>query len=632
MSGLAGCVSLDGALIDPRPLQRMAASTPYLGPDGLDTWCEGPAGFVRFKHATTPEALAERQPFLDEPAGLVLAFDGRLDNRDDLLRDLRHASAIDARAADGAIVLALYARDGDACVKRLVGDYAFAVWQSRSHRLFCARSPVGWRPLFLARRHNLLGIATEAKTLVDGLGMDRRLNEGAVGEFLSMRFTSQTDTFCQGVQRLPPGSALVADDDRIRTWHWHTGPFPETDDLDEAAHVARFRSLFDQAIAASLRSTTPVASHLSGGLDSSSIVCRATELHRAGAVSAAVRPISARFPGEAHDETEWSRAVEEHLGISTTVVAAAPYDWDRAAEWCGRTMHLPLRPNVLGTVVATCERLHADGVRVLLTGEGGDDWLRGSRAHWPDLLRRGRVRQLLREGMVVDGQRSIVRRLAHVVRHTAGPLLLPGLRERVLRPHLEFSHEAPVWIRADWAARIGLQDRWRSDRLPLQLETTWQQQRYLPYIFARRHVNVDNVIAFAATEGVELRHPLHDLRLTEYLLGAPGRLFLRGSQRKHLLREAMRGVLPEAVRQRNTKANFTTPFVEALLGRVSDAAVHKLEVVQRGWVDGKRLAEYLAVYRRWNELGRPDKFPADPLAPVWSAVAFDLWLTRAFKG
>src|SRR5262245_11630562 len=128
MSGLAGCVSLEGAPVDPCALRRMAGATPYLGPDGADVWCDGPAGFVRFKHATTPEAAAERQPLSDARARLTIVFDGRLDNRDDLLRDLDTASAEDARTGDGAIVLALFARDGDACVSRLVGDYAFAAW------------------------------------------------------------------------------------------------------------------------------------------------------------------------------------------------------------------------------------------------------------------------------------------------------------------------------------------------------------------------------------------------------------------------------------------------------------------------------------------------------------------------
>jgi len=635
MSGLAGCVCLDGVPVDPRTAQLMAQSTPYLGPDGVKVWSAGPAAFIRFRHATTPEAGAECQPIIDDRAGLTVCFDGRLDNRGDLLRDLQGGTAsagLDPNASDASILLSLFARDSDGCVKRLVGDYAFAVWQARPRRLFCARSPVGWRPFFWIRRGELLGFATEPKALVEGLALDRHLNEGAIAEYLSMRFTTQSDTFWQDVQRLPPGSALAAEDGRVRTWHWHTGPFPQTSDLDEAEHVATFRRLFDQSIAASLRSSRAVAAHLSGGLDSSSIVCRATALRRAGAVDTAVLPVSARFPGELHDETEWSCAVEAHLGIQASVVTASCYDWDQAAEWCGRTMHLPLRPNVLGTIVATCQRLRADGVRVLLTGEGGDDWLRGSLAHWPDLLRHGHVGRLLREGLVATGQRSLARRLAHVARHSVGPLILPRERERLLRPHLDFSHVAPDWIRAEWAREVGLQDRWRSDRLPVDLETVWQRQRYAPYILARRHINVDNVIAFASSEGVELRHPLHDLRLTEYLLSAPGGLFLRGGRRKHLLREAMRGVLPDTVRLRDSKANFTTPFVDALLSKVSDRDVGRLEVVQRGWVDGRKLAEYLSAYRRWSEHGRRDPLPAQPLAPVWSAVAMDLWLTRAFSG
>src|SRR5262245_1455878 len=191
MSGLAGCVRLDGVPVDPRTAQRMAQSTPYLGPDGVDVWCAGPAAFVRFKHATTPQAGAERQPIVDDRTGLTLCFDGRLDNRGELLRDLQGGTAsagFDPNASDAAIVLSLFARDGDACVRRLVGDYAFAVWQTQARRLFCARSPVGWRPFFWIRRDELLGFATELKALVEGLALDRKLNEGAIAEYLSMRF------------------------------------------------------------------------------------------------------------------------------------------------------------------------------------------------------------------------------------------------------------------------------------------------------------------------------------------------------------------------------------------------------------------------------------------------------------
>jgi len=629
LSGLAGGVALHGAPFDRGFLDRAAEATRYLAPDGVECWSDGHAGFVRFRHVTTPQAEQEHQPATDARTGLALGFDGRLDNRDELIRDLPNAG-LDQASGDAAIVLALYVEHGDACVRRLVGDYAFGVWQPHTRRLFCARSPGGWRPLFWCRHGDMFAFATEPKALVDGLPLPRRLNEGAIAEFLSLRFTSQTETFWQDLQRLPPGSALTVEGGRVRTWHWHTGPFPESPDLDEAGHVARFRELFDQSIASAVRSATPVAAHLSGGLDSSSIVCRATELLRAGVLDTPVRPISCRFPGEPHDETEFSTAVERHLGIQATVVNSAPYDWDWSAAWCSQTLHLPLRPNVLGTVVATCRRLHADGIRVLLTGEGGDDFLAGSRAHWPDLLRRGQVRRLLHEGLLANGGRSQARLLAHVGRHSLEPLLSRRAAARLERPYLAFSHTVPDWIRPGWAVRVELQQRWRADRLPVELDTLWQRQRYAPFILARRHVNVENVNTFAASEGVEMRHPLHDRRLTEYLISAPGGLFLRGNQRKYLLREAMRGVLPEVVRLRDTKANFTMPFVDAVVDRMADRRMGELEVVRRGWVDGPRLEAMLTVYRHWRE-GPRGAFPEEPLAPVWSALAMDVWLAHAFR-
>ncbi len=632
MSGLAACVAFDDAPADRSLLdvaRRMAEATPYLGVDGADVWCDGRAAMVRFRHATTPESVGERQPAIDDRSGLVLCFDGRLDNRADLIREVPDAG-VDARSTDAEILLALLARRGDAAVQRLVGDYAFAAWQPRDRRLFCARSPVGWRPLVWCRHGGRVGVATDARALIDGLGLDRRLNEGAIAEYVSMRFTTQTETFWEGVERLPPGAALAAEDGRVRVWHWHTGPFPDTSNLDEREHIARFRDLFDQAIVSTLRSSTPVAAHLSGGLDSSSVVCRAMALHRAGVAATAVRPVSARFPGEMQDETEWSRAVEEHARVQASIVTPRPYDWDWAGDWTARTWQLPLRPNVLGTYVATCERLRADGIRVLLTGEGGDDWLRGSYAHWPDLLRRGAWRQLLREGLAVDGRTSMIRRLRSVAGQSVGPIVSRRRRDQLLRPHLDFSHAAPEWVSAAWAGRVGLSERWRSDRAPVALDSMWQAQRYSIYALARRHINIDNVLTYTATQGVELRHPFHDRRLTEHLIGAPGHLFLGGNgERKLLLREAMRGVLPETVRTRQSKADFSMPFLDAL-DRITDGQLAQLQPVQRGWVDGRRLIAYRSAYRRWSEQGRPlAEWPQEPISPVWAAVALDVWLTHA---
>jgi asparagine synthase (glutamine-hydrolysing) len=630
MSGLAGLVVLDGHPVARDTLDRMARATPYRPTDGIHIWHNDQAGLIHFSYATTPEALQAIQPLRDAHSGDVICFDGRLDNRRELFHRLRQDAVLDDTAADCVLVLALFNLYGTDCLQYLIGDYALAIWQPEARRLFCARSPLGWRPFQWYCDEHIFAFASEIKTLIDGLKIVRRLNEAALGEFLAMHFTTSTETFWRDVYRLAPGGALLVENGRLRSWHWHTGPFLDVSDLSQEAQIDRFRTLFDQAIAACVRSSTTVASHLSGGLDSSSIVCRAIELYRTGAIDTLIRPISARFPEEPHDESEWSSAVEDHLGIEAMHVIPERYNWDWARSWCAETFHLPLRPNVLGPIIATCQRLQAEGIRVLLTGEGGDDWMNGSLAHWPDLLRQARLRQLWHEGMHRGGQRSFVRNLLGVIRHSAVPWLSRHSRRQLLRPHFDCSYAVPEWIRPEWARHIGLADRWQSLMPSVRFKNFAQQQRYARYDLARHYINFDNVLAFAASRGVELRHPLHDLRLTTFFMGVSGEMLQRNGQRKYLLRAALRGTLPEKVRTRQTKANFTAPIVEAMSRMFAEQDVDQLLCVQMGWMDGHRLAQYIAASRAWFEIRRTTAVPQIPLGAVWSALAADLWLRHAF--
>jgi asparagine synthase (glutamine-hydrolysing) len=212
-----------------------------------------------------------------------------------------------------------------------------------------------------------------------------------------------------------------------------------------------------------------------------------------------------------------------------------------------------------------------------------------------------------------------------------GPVVSKGRRDQLLRPHLDFTFTVPDWIRPDWAAKIGLADRWRSDKPVVMLPTFAQQQRYGVYAFARRHVNWDNVLAYAAMQGIEIRHPLHDLRLTRFFMGAAGGILIRGGQRKHLLREAMRGTLPEVVRTRRDKANFSAPIIDGVSAHLEQRALMDSPCVQLGWVDAGRLAEFHAAHAKWVHAGATGPVPRLPYAPVWSAIAMNTWLEHAVR-
>ncbi|HEX5182612.1 MAG TPA: asparagine synthase-related protein [Allosphingosinicella sp.] len=626
MSGIAGILHLDGAPASADALDAMAAaSAPFIGPDGVGAWRSGPVGMLRFHAATTPEAVGEVQPFRNPDSGNAICFDGRIDNRADLLARLDRAAAADA--PDCAIVLALFDRFGDAMLDMLVGDYALAIWSERRRRLFCARSPLGWRPFLWTCDGRRFGFASQPRTLVEGLGLERRLNEGAIGEYLSARFVTQTETFWQDVNRLAAGGALAVEDGRVRLWQWFRGPFEDKSGASEAELVERFRSLFDAALVSAMRSDRPVLSQLSGGLDSSSVVCRATQLHRAGAIDRQVIPVSVRYPGAPQDETKWSSMVERELGIEAVVATPDPLDLDAQRRFCAETYHLPLRPNVM---TAMTRIMRAHDARILLTGEGGDDWLYGSHGHWPDLLLRGKWPTALGEAFATNARR-LPGALRLLAAHGAGPIFSRRQRESALRPHLDFSAEPPPWIGKDWARRTGLAERWRNDPLPVDLPSYAQRQRYQVYWFSRRHVNWDNVLAFVDSNGIELRHPLHDLRLTKFLMGVDGGMLWRGPTRKYLLRQAMRGVLPEGIRTRSDKANFVLTILDAACERLREHPFEQHYSVRMGWVDPVLLADAQARFVAWRDAGsRREEVPKAPYNAVWFTLALDLWLENAF--
>jgi asparagine synthase (glutamine-hydrolysing) len=628
LSAIAGMLHVDGRTVSDRALAAMAAAAPPRGFDGVTRWHDGPVGFIRAAHATTPEAVGEVQPQIGSGSGVAVLFDGRLDNRGDLLDLLGWHGAALRGAPDPAIVLALFERLGDAFVRQLVGDFAIALWQPRAQRLLLLRAPIGWRPLLWTFDGKTFGFATEPRSLVVGLGLERRLNEGVIGECLSLRFASQDETLWQGVQRLPPGAALAVERGQVRQWHWHDGPFEDLTRLSAADHVDRFRALFDKALIATTRGIGPVGAQLSGGLDSSSIVARATELHRAGRIERQVEAISARFPGEPHDETDYSSAVEAHLGITATTVGAQPFDLDAARAWCAATYQLPVRPNSLATLHNACGHLEATGGRVLLTGEGGDDWFSGTHAHWPDLLRQGQWRALMREGFNAWPDRSALVAARRIVYHSAMPLLSRRHRDRLFYPLLAAGDEPPPWIRADWAERIGLRERWQVTRPPIALPGFAQQHRYNQFMVSR--YLFENMQAYAESRGVELRHPLHDQRLADFAMGASGTVMRGDGRKKYIMREAMQGTLPEKVRQRSDKTVFSVTIGDAVMGLLRERPLEDMLCVRHGWVDAGRLQQMADAYRAWRAAGAVGWSPASGVGPLWFAISVDIWLENAF--
>ncbi len=628
MGAITGVIADDGNPLDPTLAERLIAAAPVRGFDGISVWQDGPACLIRHHHATTPQAVGETQPLVSQDGRLVAMLDGRIDNRPDVIATLARADCRD-ETPDVALVLALFERFGEECVTRLVGDWALAVWNTTDRSLFLARSPLGWRPLIWSHAGGRFGFATDARTLLRGLGLDHAPNLGRMGEMLALRSVSQTETLWSAICEVEQGGAMRVSHGTVRQWRWHSIPQEIDETLSDSDHIDRFVTLFDQAVIAANRSNTIVSAQLSGGLDSSSVVARAIELHRAGRIARPVQAISARFPGMEQDETRWSSAVEAHLGITARITSAAPHSFTAAHHWSAATYQLPVRPNVFETSVAAFRLMAADGGRVLLTGEGGDDWMGGGVETLVSLFRQRRFGTVVREGLTQYPGEPLWRRLGRIAYWSVMPTI--SARQRSL---LELSYLGPLkpltpdWVRPEWNKAIGLEDRILAAAPQNSCSDIIQRTRYTNYSLARRTINYGNVIALADQLGVEIRHPFHDLRLTHYFMTAAPRMIKRHGIRKIVLREAMRGSLPEIVRLRLDKTKFNKSSVDAIAERLKTRPIDTLLPVTLGWLDPNVLRAMAREQQGSNrKAGRLYN-----TGPLWFALSLDIWLQEATGG
>lgn len=625
MGTVAGVVALSGVPVEPERLRAMAAVSLKKLDQPPQIWFDGAAGMLHGSFATTPEAMGDLQPRVDTTSRLVLCFEGRLDNRPELFRLLPADDRPETGAPDSELVLVCYQRFGEDCVKYFVGDYVLAVWSVADRRLVLLRSPGGWVPLYWCRTNELFCFAAEPAQLLIGAGLRRSPNESMLAEILSRHVVSRTETIWEGICRVRPGWSLTIQDGVIRQARWYTGPFPEVRLTSDGEYAECFRHLLDQALASCFRSNTEVAANLSGGLDSSSIVCRAAELYQAGELGRLVRPMSVVYPGTHTDESDWIAAAIRHTGLEPSIFMNVPYDWEAAPNWSRLSALLPVRPNAV-SLANLYEPLRQAGVRVLLTGAGGDEFLAGRQRHWPDLLRTGRWLQLLREGLDPDFGESLPRRVRRILALSLGPLVSRQRRLASVGLSPGGGPVVPDYLRPEWTLRIGLLERLWSVETDDFLPSLAQQALFGPLDTHAFEIHRANTLLWAARSGIELRHPFYDRRLVEFVMGLPGHLLQRGKTRKWLLREALKSTLPRTIYDRETKAHFNDVITNALKVRYTRDEVLRLPCVERGWVDGERVWELFS-----RSISRPNDAEASS-APLWFTVSVSLWLSNAVAG
>jgi asparagine synthase (glutamine-hydrolysing) len=532
MSGFTGIFNGDNQPIDSVLLQQMTDFMAYQGPDAQDTWHNGHVGFGHALLRTTWESETERQP-LSLDGNVWITGDIRLDRRNELINKLRASECqVKKNAPDVELVLHAYHVWKDACLEQLSGDFAFAIWDSTQQRLFCARDQFGIVPFYYTEINNGLIFSNNLNCLRLHPQVSDHLNEQAIGDFLlfSMNMDVATTTFAD-IQKLPPAHSLIWSKGKVRVQrYWQ---LPEAVEYLRYKHseeyVEQFRELFERSVADRLR-TDHAGTHLSGGMDSTSIAAIAYKLMTATGSPVDFRAYTIIYKQLLiDDEGDYATQVAEKAGFPIEYLVAEDYIQQAPLEHPEYRYPEPLLiPEQVAEVDIT--RRISSYSRVLLAGFGGDPALYPSTSYWYKLLQNGQILHLMRDALAYLRIRSLPRL---------------GLRTQ-LRRWLKIGQQQidlPDWFNPDFVERMQLKARLQEiltapphkERYGMTVQPLWSN------IFAWSDPNFSGF-------PVKVRFPFFDLRLVLYLQSVPP---VPWFENKFLLRESMKGILPDSVRLRD---------------------------------------------------------------------------------
>ena len=626
MSAIGGRYHFDGRLVDHASLTQMMDCVPRRGPDGMTVWSAGAIGVGHRMLRTTPESLIERQPLMSEDGGLVLTADARVDNREELRGDLEAHGFRLRSDTDAELILRAYERWGEECPERIVGDFAFAIWDARRRSLFCARDPLGVKPFHYYADARRFVWASEPRQILADPAIPLAPNLRAIGRVLLQRGYERDQTLYDGICRLLPGHSAIVDRKGIRVRrYWDLDPTREVRYRRNAEYAEHFRSLFDEAVRCRLRSCGPLSAFLSGGLDSSSIVCVAQHLYREGrAVDRGFETFSMLFESLACDERHYIDEVVGKYDLRASFINFASegsaIDVNRALEHPG-VLYDPTTYACFPLLRAAHDR----GSRACLWGVGGDEVLTAGSNYLGTLLRHGRIGPLasqLRHTASVCGVSTWKLAWHYCVRP-----LIPNAVKAPFRPiSRRFRRdELPSWITP--RLLTGLNERVATTDKPFRSAS--QRELYGSLVSGwQADMLLGHVDAMGAAHSIEPRHPFLDRRLVEFAMQVPEKQKIGVGQTKALLRNAVRDAMPDKIANRVGKSAFTQANDWALRNRHASAVeclLTESKLADMGMVDRHQIIMLFDRYRRDNSR-RDLQTMHRECSAIWTVVRLELWL------
>lgn len=554
MSAITGIFYRDGRKVDPKLIKKMNDRLAHRGPDGSAVYCEGVIALGHQMLHTTSESLHEKLPFYDEKSGLVITADARIDNRKELSEELGIEDKEDV--SDSYFILKAYEEWGEKCPEHLLGDFAFAIWDENEEQLFCARDHMGVKPFYYYLDDDIFVFGTEIKALFAVPDVPKELNEDMIAMFL-MNISDYESTFYENISSFNPAHSLtISKNNKKKRKYWELDRDSEIIMDSDEDYADKFRELFKEAVKCRLRSAYPIGFQLSGGLDSSSVLCMAKKiLNENEKYKDKINSFSIVFKDIPCDESFFIKKVTESGGIESNFVLSdnlSPLKDIKDMMWY---QEQPVYAPNIALLWNMNKKMQEKNIRVVLGGEGGDYVISHGNYYFRDLAVALKWKKLFNElNFYSKNNKSSFYR---VFLNKVLLRLIPEHLKKIIRPYYTKNSQITI-LNKEFAKRIKAEEYLHDLYLKSEIENNTAKDAHYLNLTKGSILPMELLDRTISAFSMEHRHPFLDKRLVEFCYSIPTEIKFKFGWNRYIMRIAMEDILPSEIQWRRDKTNFSS--------------------------------------------------------------------------
>ncbi|MCX9076233.1 MAG: asparagine synthase (glutamine-hydrolyzing) [Candidatus Methanoperedens sp.] len=524
----------------------------HRGPDDEGHYINNSIGLGHRRLSIIDLSPAGHQPMCNEDGNIWITYNGEIYNYLELTLELKEKGHVFKSGTDTEVIIHAYEEYDQEFLHKLNGMFAFAIWDDRKKKLFCARDRFGIKPFYYYLDERRFHFASEIKAIITDITIERNPNDKIIYDYLAHDLLDHTeDTFFKGIKCLLPAHYLVIEDSVIKQKrYWDLDPTNNQNEANDEEYTRKFFELFKNSVKLRLRSDVPVGTCLSGGLDSSSIACIANDLLKELTNEPQQKTFSSCFDEKEYDEREFINLVLDKTGAEGNFIFPNGNDLFDLIEDIIRNQDEPFVSTSIFAQWHVMKLAKYKGVKVILDGQGADELLAGYYDYYysffADLIKTLKFIKLIKEI-------NLYSKYHHYSKINALISVIFYLSPNFLKKKFKYLERKKGWLNSEFV-KANKKDESSVSKYNNNLNNHLYDvlRTGLPSLLRYED---RNSMAFS----IESRVPFLDYRFVEFIFSLPNNQKIDNGMTKVILRNAMKDILPENVRNRKDKMGFVTP-------------------------------------------------------------------------